>query len=54
MQVTIGAMKNKENCRYKVSKVFNLKQLRLNVKDREKNSSERIKTKVGRKQVLPC
>jgi len=41
---------------YKASRVFNLLQttLWLYAKDRQKSSSETIKTKLGRKQVLPC
>jgi hypothetical protein len=48
-------MRNKEMGSYKASRVFNLPQktLRRYVKDRQKISSEAIKTKLGRKQVLP-
>jgi hypothetical protein len=49
-------MRNKEKGSYKASRVFNLPQTILwrYVKDRQKSSSETIKTKLGRKQVLPC
>ena len=49
-------MGHKEMGSNKVSRVFNLphKTLRYYVKDRQKNSCEAIKTKQGRKQVLPC
>ena len=41
---------------YIASRVYNAPQTTLerNVKDRQKSSSERIKTKLGRRQVLPC
>ena len=41
---------------YRASRVFNLPQTTLEryVKDRQKSSSETVKTKLGRKQVLPC
>jgi len=41
---------------YKASRVFNVRQTTLEryVKDQNKNSSETVKTKVGRKHVLPC
>ena len=41
---------------YKASRVFNVPQTTLEsyVKDRHKSSSETVKTKQGRKQVLPC
>jgi len=49
-------VRNKEKGSKKASKFFNLPQttLRLYVKDRQKSSSETIKTKLGRKQALPC
>ena len=49
-------MRNKEKGSYKSSRIFNLPQITLQsyVKDRQKSSSETIKTKLGRKQVLPC
>ena len=48
-------MRNKEMGSYKASRVFSSLQTTLQsyVKDRE-SSSEAIKTKLGRKQVLPC
>jgi len=41
---------------YKASRVFSLPQTTLEryVKDRQKSSREIVKTKLGRKQVLPC
>jgi hypothetical protein len=41
---------------YKASRVFNLPQTTLEhyVNNRQESSSETIKTKLGRKQVLPC
>ena len=41
---------------YEASRVFNVPQTTLEpyVKDRQKSSSETVKTKLGRKQVLPC
>ena len=41
---------------YKASRVFNVPQTKLEryVKDRQKSSSETVKTKLGRTQVLPC
>jgi len=40
----------------KASRVFNIPQTALEryVKDRQKSKSETVKTKLGRKQVLPC
>jgi hypothetical protein len=57
MKAVIEAMKNKEMGSYKASRVFNLTQttLRRYVKGRQKKtSSEAVKTKLGRMQVLPC
>jgi hypothetical protein len=56
MKATIEGRRNKEKGSYKASRVFNLPQttLRRYVKDRQKSSSETIKTKLGRKQILPC
>jgi hypothetical protein len=50
------AIWNKEIGSYKASRVFSLPQTTLHryVKDRQKSSSETVKTKLGRKQVLPC
>ena len=41
---------------YKASRIFNVPQTTLEhyVKDQQKSSSETVKTKLGRKQVLPC
>ena len=41
---------------YKASRDFNVPQTTLEryVKDRQKSSSVTVKTKLGRKQVLPC
>ena len=56
MMTAIEAMRNKEKGNYKASRVFNIPQttLRRYVKNRQKSSSEAIKTKLGGKQVLPC
>ena len=50
------AMRDKEMDRYKASRIFNVLQTKLEryVKDRQNSSSEAIKTKLSRKQVLPC
>ena len=55
-KAAIEAIRNKEMGSYRTSRVFNVPQTTLEryVKDRQKNSSETIKTKLGRKQVLPC
>ena len=47
---------NKEMGSYKESRVFNVPQTTLEryVKGRKKSSSETVKTKLSRKQVLPC
>ena len=52
----IEAIRNKEMGSYKASRVFNVPQTTLEryVKDRQKSKSETVKTKLGRKQVLPC
>jgi hypothetical protein len=49
-------MSSKEMGSYKASRVFNVPQTTLEryIKDREKNSNEAIKPKLGRKQVLTC
>jgi hypothetical protein len=49
------AIRNKEMCRYKASRVFNVPRTTLEsyIKDREKSSNKAIKTKLGKKQVLP-
>jgi hypothetical protein len=43
-------------CSFKVNRFFNLPHtaLRCCVKDRQKSTSQAIKTKLGRKQVFPC
>ena len=48
--------KEQGNGSYKASRVFNVPQQTLEcyVKDGQKSSSETVKTKLGRKQVLPC
>jgi hypothetical protein len=55
-KAAIEARKNREMGSYKVSRFFNLPHtaLRCCVKDRQKSSSETMKTKLGRKQVVPC
>jgi len=55
-KAAIEAIRNKEMGSYRASRVFNVPQttLELYVKDRQKSSSETVKTKLGRKQVLPC
>jgi len=56
MRAAIEAIRNKEMGSYKTSRVFNIPQTTLEryVKDRQKSSSETVKTKLDRKQVLPC
>jgi hypothetical protein len=56
MKAAIEAMRNKEMGSYKASRVLTLPQttLRRYVKDRQRSSSEAVKTKLCRKQVLPC
>jgi hypothetical protein len=56
MEAAIEAIRNKEMSSCKASRVFNVPQTTLEryVKDRKKSSSETVKTKLGRKQVLPC
>ena len=56
MKAAIEAIRNKEMGSYKASRVFSLPQTTLEryVKDRQKSSREIVKTKLGRKQVLPC
>jgi len=41
---------------YNASRVFNVPQTTLEryIKDRQRSSCETVKTKLGRKQVLPC
>jgi hypothetical protein len=56
MKAAIEAMRNRLMGSYKASRVFNIPQTTLEcyIKDQEKSSNEAIKTKLGRKQVLPC
>jgi hypothetical protein len=56
MNAAIQTMRNREMGSYKASRVFNLPQttLQLYVKDQQKSSSETVKAKLGRKQVLRC
>ena len=56
MKAAIETMRNMKMGSYKASRVFSLPQTTLQRygKDRQKSSSEAIKTKLGRKQVLPC
>jgi len=56
MKAAIEAIRNKEIGSYKAYRVFNVPQTTLQryVKDRQKSSSDTVKTKLGRKQVLPC
>ena len=56
MKAGIEAIRNKEMGSYKASRVFTVphKTLERYVKDWQKSSSETVKTKLGRRQVLPC
>ena len=56
MEAAIEAIMNKEMGSYEASRIFSVPQSTLEryVKDRKKSSSETVKTKMGRKQVLPC
>jgi uncharacterized HAD superfamily protein len=56
MKAPLEAMRSKEMGSYKASRVSNVPQTTLEryVNDRQKILSETIKTKLGRKQVLPC
>jgi hypothetical protein len=56
MKAAIEAIRNKEMGSYKASRVFNVPQTTLQryVNGWQKSSSETAKTKLGRKQVLPC
>jgi len=56
MEAAFEAIRNKEMGSCKASRVFNVPQTTLEhyVKDRQKSSSETVKRKLGRKQVLPC
>jgi hypothetical protein len=56
MKAVIEAMRNKEMGSCKASRVFNVPQTTPEryVKNWQKSSSETVKTKLGRKQVLSC
>jgi len=56
IKAAIEAMRNKELGKYKASRILNLPltTLQCYVKDRQKSSSEAIKTKMITKQVIPC
>jgi len=56
MKAAIKAIRNREMGSYKSSRVFSVPQTTLGryVKDRQKSSSETVKTKLDRKQVLRC
>ena len=56
MEAAIEAIRNKEMGSYKASREFSVPQITLEryVKERKKSSSETVKTKLGRKQGLPC
>ena len=56
MKAAIEAIRNKEMGSYKASRVSNVPQTTLEryVKDQQKSSSETVKTKQARKQVLRC
>ena len=56
MKAAIKAIRNKEMGSYRVSRVTNVPQTTPEryVKDQQRSSSETVKTKLGRKQVLPC
>jgi hypothetical protein len=56
MKSPVEAIRSKKMGSYKAYGAFNVPQstLELYVNDRQKISSETIKTKLGRKQDLPC
>jgi len=56
MKAAIEAIMNKKFGSYKAYRFFNVPQTTLQryVKDGQKSSSDTVKTKLGRKQVLPC
>jgi hypothetical protein len=56
MKAAIKAIRNREMGSYKASRVFNVPQTTLEryVKDQQKSSSETVKTKLSRKQILRC
>ena len=53
MKAAIEAIKNKEMDSYKASRAFNVS-TNITASDQQKSSNETVKTKLGRKQVLPC
>jgi len=56
MKAAIEATMNTEMGSYRADRFFNIPHTTLEryVKDRQKVSSETVKTKLGRKKVLPC
>jgi hypothetical protein len=56
MKAAIKAIRNREMGSYKACRFFTIPQTTLEhyVKDQQKSSSETVKTKLGKKQVLPC
>jgi hypothetical protein len=56
MKAANKAIRNREVGSYKASRFFNIPQTTLEpyVKDQQKSSSETVKSKLGRKQVLRC
>jgi hypothetical protein len=56
MKAVIKAIRNREMGSYKASRFFSVPQTTLEryVKYQQKSSSETVKTKPGRKQVLRC
>jgi hypothetical protein len=54
IKTAIEVIRNNEMGSYKASRIFNVTQTTRYVKDRQKSSSETVKTKFGTKQVLPC
>ena len=56
MKAAIETVRVEEIGSYKAYRVFNVPQTTLQryVKDGQKSSSDTVKTKLGRKQVLPC
>ena len=56
MKAAIEAIMNKKFVSYKAYRFFSVPQTTLQryVKDGQKSSSDTVKTKRGRKQVLPC
>jgi len=56
MKAAIESLRNMEMGSYIASRIFNVPQTKLQryVKDRQKSSSEAIKTEMGRKRVVLC